>query len=393
MQRPKDFDEMITIEIPNDGSPISWIAYIHKGACVETEFEAWSTHTHNIGKFAPWWCRSLFAVIDGVASFVRAECSEQAWHRLGQVVPHDADLETRLAAGQLDYDVLKVPAQYEFNGQMLQSDTYLNVCSDTGAVLGAFTERYKVHQPRDIVRMFDQLIGVDPRFKWSCSGAIKGRSIIFNTAEFCEDVTVAGEPHKAYLASATSFDGTLATGNTASMIRTVCENTLTAARQSGQTLKLRHSSKLDDARMDRMHDELSQVIAGMHQYKAMGDAMALYKQSQDDTVMLLNNIFFGKDKVPNAEDMKTQTKNQLEDLFDCYRITVKEGTPVGTVWATLNAVTRYVDHNRTTRDHSGDGEFMARFASAQFGSGAAMKARAVDYLVDYMGKPELLLAA
>lgn len=322
--------------------------------------------------------------MNGRASFVRAESSKQAWHKLGQVVADNADLETRLQAADLDFEVIKVPAQYMFNGQLLQSDTYLNVCSDTGAVLGAFTERYKVHQPRDIVRMFDQLIEADPRFKWSCSGAIKGRSIIFNTAEFSDTIEVAGDPHKAYLASATSFDGTLATGNTASMVRTVCENTLTAARARGETLKLRHNSRLDDARMDKMHDELSQVIASMDQYKHMGDAMALTHQSQADTELLLRSIFFGKDKVPtDLDDMKTQTKNQLDDLFDCYRETVKEGTEIGTVWTTLNAVTRYVDHNRTTRDHSGDGEAVSRFASAQYGTGAALKQRAVDYLIEY----------
>jgi|WetSurMetagenome_2_1015567.scaffolds.fasta_scaffold36527_1 phage/plasmid-like protein (TIGR03299 family) len=332
--------------------------------------------------------------IDGVASFVRAASSKQAWHKLGQIVDDNADLDTRLKAGLLDFDVLKVAAQYEFNGEMKTSNTWLNVCSDNGAVLGAFTERYKVHQPRDIVRMFDQLISMDPRFRWSCSGAIKGRSVIFNTAEFSEQIEVAGDPHRAYLASATSFDGTLATGNTASMVRTVCENTLTAARNSGHTLKLRHNTKLNEERMDKMHDELSKVIASMEQYKAMGDAMALYKQSSDDTALLLKAIFFGKDKVPTDEkDLKTQTRNQLEDLFDCYRMTIEEGTPVGTAWATLNAVTRYVDHNRTTRDHSGDGELMSRFASAQFGSGQAMKARAIDYLTEYMGRPELLVAA
>jgi hypothetical protein len=91
------------------------------------------------------------------------------------------------------------------------------------------------------------------------------------------------------------------------------------------------------------------------------------------------------DKIPTDEKaMKTQTVNQLNNLFDCYAATIKEGTPVGTAWATLNAVTRYVDHDRTTRDHSGDGEMVSRFASAQYGSGAAMKERAVDYLVQYM---------
>ncbi len=333
-------------------------------------------------------------IIDGRASFAQSVEGEIAWHKLGQRIAAASTIDERADAAGLAFEVMKVRSQYQFNGELMDSEDWHNVCSDTGQSLGVFTERYKVHQPRQILEMFERLINVDERFQWYSAAALKGRSVVFNCAKFKDDMEAAGEPHKAYLTSATSFDGTLATGNTASLEATVCNNTLTWNRQRGKTLKVRHSSALCETKQDRMNDELMQVIASFDQYKAMADAMALAKSSADDTVMLLKNIFFGKDKVPtDISDMKTQTKNQLEDLIDCYRITVGEGREMGTVWATLNAVTRYVDHNRTTRDHSGDGELMARFASAQFGSGAAMKARAVDYLVDYMGQPELLLAA
>jgi phage/plasmid-like protein (TIGR03299 family) len=331
---------------------------------------------------------------NGQWSFAQAENTEIAWHHLGQRIAACSTLDERAKAAGLDFEVNKVRSQYMFNGELMDSENWHNICSDTGQSLGVFTERYKVHQPRQILEMFERLIAMDERFQWYSAAALKDRSVVFNCASFSEDMECAGELHKAYLTSTTSFDGTMATGNIASMMATVCNNTLQMNRQSGKQTKVRHNSALNEAKQDKINDELMSVIASFEQYKVMADAMAIVKQSADDTKMLLQAIFFGKDKVPtSADDMKTQTKNQLEDLFDCYRITVQEGREVGTVWATLNAVTRYVDHNRTTRDHSGDGELMSRFASAQFGSGQAMKARAVDYLTDYMGRPELLIAA
>ena len=322
--------------------------------------------------------------LNGVASFAQSLEGEVAWHKLGQRIAACSTIEERAKAAQLDYEVVKVMSQYMFNGELRDSEDWHNVCSDTGQSLGVFTDRYKVHQPRQILEMFERLISADPRFQWYSAAALKNRSVVFNCARFTEDMVAAGEPHKAYLTSATSFDGTLATGNTASLEATVCNNTLTWNRQRGKTLKVRHSSKLCESKQDAMNNELEEIIASFDQYKHMADAMAITRQSQADTELLLKTIFFGKDKLP-ADDkgLKTQTVNQLSDLFDCYRTTVKEGREAGTVWATLNAVTRYVDHNRTTRDHSGDGEMMSRFASAQFGSGQAMKQRAVEYLIEY----------
>lgn len=324
-------------------------------------------------------------IVDGVASFAQSLEGKVAWHALGQRIAAASTLEERAKAAGLNFEVFKVRSQYMFNDELLNSEDWHNVCSDTGQSLGVFTDRYKVHQPMQILQMFERLIEGDPRFQWYSAAALKNRSVIFNCAKFADDMVAAGEPHKAYLTSATSFDGTLATGNTASIEATVCNNTLTWNRERGKTLKVRHNAKLCEAKQDRMNEELANVIAGFDQYKVMADAMAIAKQSQDDTEKLLNAIFFGKDKVPaDKADMKTQTRNQLDDLFGCYRQTVQEGREVGTVWATLNAVTRYADHNRTTRDHSGDGEMLSRFASAQFGSGAQMKERAVNYLVEYM---------
>jgi hypothetical protein len=79
-------------------------------------------------------------------------------------------------------------------------------------------------------------------------------------------------------------------------------------------------------------------------------------------------------------DVSTRKQNQFRDMSDAYRTSVREGAPDGSAWAALNAITRYVDHDRSTRsaDSSAD---EARLLSSQFGSGAALKAQAMDLLL------------
>jgi len=88
-----------------------------------------------------------------------------------------------------------------------------------------------------------------------------------------------------------------------------------------------------------------------------------------------------------AEDVSSRKMNQFGDLNRAYGQTVSEGAPAESAWAALQSVTRYVDHAKSTR---GGSEAESRLLSAQFGSGAAMKAEAVRLLTADSDFAELL---
>jgi hypothetical protein len=81
-----------------------------------------------------------------------------------------------------------------------------------------------------------------------------------------------------------------------------------------------------------------------------------------------------------AEELSTRKLNQFGDLSAAYTQSVKEGAIKGSAWAALQAITRYADHNRAVRGN-GLPESLARFNSAQFGSGDLLKGRALDLLL------------
>ena len=328
----------------------------------------------------------------GFDAFARAAGTDKAWHGLGQVVPADASLEDWQRASGTLWECQVVPSQYLFNGEVMTSNNFHMVRSDTGASLGVMSERYKPVQPLQVWEFFKDFISSDDRFTLETGGALKGGKVVWALAKFSEEITAAGDAHIPYVLLTTSFDGKLATTAQATMIRVVCNNTLTASIYAKNTanVKVRHCTRWTDQVAADAHEKLAQVASGFTEYKALADALALQKMSLDQTTDFLRGVFLGDKK--DDEKISTNATNQLESLFDAYRATVKEGTEVGTAWTALNAVTRFVDHGRTTRDHSGEGEASSRMSSAFFGSGAALKQRAIDMLRETLDKP-LLVAA
>jgi hypothetical protein len=171
------------------------------------------------------------------------------------------------------------------------------------------------------------------------------------------------------------------------MTRVVCNNTLDAALSDRKaTIRSRHNTKFN---AERVHAELATIAAGFDHYRQMAEAMVQVKQDKLD----VSQFFKGLLDIPfdaKPDDVSGRKLNQFQALFNAYRETVQEGTQAGTGWTALNAVTRWVDHDRSTR--GGENKVEAQVLSANFGSGATIKAKAVELLLPNFKVPELVAA-
>jgi len=91
------------------------------------------------------------------------------------------------------------------------------------------------------------------------------------------------------------------------------------------------------------------------------------------------------------DDISSRKYNQFLELGQAYSTSVREGAEKNSVWAALQAVTRYADHDRSVQKGS-QREDVARFNSAQFGTGDAIKGKAMQLLLP-MVKDKVLIAA
>lgn len=314
---------------------------------------------------------------------------EDVWHRLGTQKQDGETLDSWVKDAGLDWDVLQLPLRVEAPTNAFGSDHtlpapgWLASCrSDTMGVLGIGSERRKEVPPLELGKFLDQYVSSNPSFKWDTMGSLSGGRSVWFTALYDGDITVAGDKHKARLLATTAYDGTQSTILRGIMDRVVCRNTLSTALADRQNsvIRVRHSTKFNPEQAGR---ELSTIIKGIDCYKAMGDAMAS-RHIEDKSVVSMFRKLLDIPEDAKSTDISTRKLNQFDALSRAYDQTVREtnDTHKGTAWAALNAVTRYVDHDRSTRSGDGAKADETRFISAQFGSGAAMKQAAVQYLDD-----------
>jgi len=302
------------------------------------------------------------------------------WHGEGNIAPDNAtDDEIRIAAG-LDHTYSKREAfAYDKNGSLVRVPDQFFVARDDNdfVVSGSVSEQYEIHQLKELQEGFSAYIAVDPMFRWSSAGSLDMRRKAFFCAEYQEPLSVAGDKHNAYLQSHTGFDGGTSTTNSISMVRAVCANTVAAALASaGAIVKRSHRTVFNPTQVAK---ELAKLIQATVKYKKIGDAMALVHVTQDEVAAYFRNVL----DIPadaTAEKISARKLGQLDTLFNAYETTCGE-TDKGTAWAAFQAVTRYVDHDRGTRSSDALNDNEARFLSANFGSGAGMKADAWQLLM------------
>jgi phage/plasmid-like protein (TIGR03299 family) len=302
------------------------------------------------------------------------------WHKLGQEMPEGATIAQWAENAGLAWSATKTPVYVEWNGQkVLVPNSKAIQRNDTGLVLGMSTDQYQIHQPCEALDWAKRYVDMDSRFKIDVAGSLKEGRIIWVTAVFDANgsggIEIAGQRHVIRLLMSTTFDASGATINKLTDTRVVCNNTLDVALGGDRRaeVRTRHTSKFN---ADKVSRELEGMAQSVDQYKAFGDRMAETRMAKETVSKyfkaLLDIPFDAK-----ADDVSTRKLNQFGDLNRAYQQTVSEGAPAESAWAALNAVTRYVDHDKSTR---GGNETESRLLSAQFGSGATMKAEAVRLL-------------
>jgi len=309
---------------------------------------------------------------------------ETPWHGYGTAAKPDWTLEQWTANAGLDYQIVRVPAGALINGQWQTiAGAWHNIRSDTAAVIGnqTFSDRRVEVQPSELIKFIWKYVETDPRFQMQVMGAIYGGAQIWATAAYNPSghgLTVGGDKHTAHLLARTAFDGSLATVLQTTFTRAVCRNTLSAAYADKRALvSVRHTTAFDPQVAAAQLARLAQSVTS---YKAIGDALAQNQMAADDVVALFRHLL-GIPPEHTSADVSTRKQNQFNALATAYSTTQDERGGEASAFTALQAVTRYVDHDRSVRGGAGTSEDTKRFLSSQFGSGDAFKGKALAFVM------------
>lgn len=312
------------------------------------------------------------------------------WHGLGQALTPGASIEEWTRQAGLGYSVLESPVLYSsLASTELQRwpDRKVLHRSDTGAPLAVVSDGYRVVQPGEIMEFFRELVELGG-FQLETAGALSEGRRVWALASVGDAAPVVDRDLvKPYLLLGTSYDGTMATVAKFTAIRVVCNNTITAAvggysngrpiKGEGETdkgflksaVRVLHSAAFD-AQAVRL--QLGIVAGAFESFLVQSRQLAGQAMTAEEADAFVAELL--QPWRQGAGDIRgSRAYKRVMALFNGGAIGSHIDGVQGTRWGMLNAVTELVDHERGRSNNT-------RMESAWFGTGAAIKAGAVELL-------------
>ena len=302
-----------------------------------------------------------------------AYSGQTPWHKLGQQLTAGASIEEWTKQAGLAYDVLESPVLFNTpatSAPQAWPDRKVLHRSDTGAPLAVVSQGYNVVQPSEVMGFFSKLVDLGG-FTMETAGALSYGRRVWALAKVSDGADIVeGDTVRPYVLLGTSYDGTMATIAKFTSVRVVCNNTITAAVNNSESqIRVLHSERFnaDDVRL-----QLGIVANQWERFlvqsrKLAGEAMTA-EEADSFVTELLKPYHTGKIEIKDSRAFK-----RIIELFNGRAIGSDIKGVAGTRWAALNAVTELVDHERGRSDNT-------RIESAWFGTGAALKNRALELL-------------
>lgn len=316
---------------------------------------------------------------------------EPAWHGLGVVVKDAPSPAEALKIAGLTWDVEQVPlfgkrktvtlgtddVPVETESEMPVTSHVANVRADTGAVLGVVGADYSVVQNRELAGLILDAANAE-NVEMETMGSLRGGKNVFALARLSS--FNIGERDKSYVYAlfANAHDGTAALRILPTSVRVVCMNTYRMATESGAqklTVSLRHTSGLAD-RLEDVRASLRGAASLAAHEEEKARALAARRMTTDEIA-----AFFGKayqtmygempvetpDMTRGERTRLTKAREMASEWAGRLALETRYLDSPPTAWLAANAVTRWIDHERTTRG----GE---RTYSNLLGTGADAKA-------------------
>lgn len=314
-----------------------------------------------------------------------AYAGKTPWHGLGQQLSEGADIDTWTREAGLGYSVQACDVQYEtpaVTGLQSWPERKVLTRSDTGAPLAVVSKDYRVVQPAEVMDFFRKLSDIGG-FQMETAGALSEGRRVWALARVGDGAPVVdGDLVKPYLLLGTSYDGTMATIAKFTAIRVVCNNTITPAVNSRadetdkgylkSSVRVLHSAQFD---ADAVRLQLGIVADQFERFIVQSRQLARRDMNFTEADQFVQELLRPYHQSA-LEITDTKAYKRVIELWQGRAIgsdILSASKVSGSRWAMLNAVTQLVDHERGRSDNT-------RLESAWFGTGAALKNRALELL-------------
>lgn len=299
------------------------------------------------------------------------------WHGLGQNIKDGESIDVWAKTAHMDWTAERAPVVYKAGDQHWEHPTQdVLYRSDNFNPLGIVSGSYKIVQPIEVLEFYRDLTERHG-FKMETAGSLRGGALVWAMARVPMELRLWGQDKVlSYLLLGTSYDKTMSTTAMFTSVRVVCANTLGSAysRNAKGGVTVPHLATFD---ADQVKFDLGALGDTWHRFEESIEKMAETKLPKEDAVLYFMNLFHNP---KNKEDYSDVPKNTISNMLNLFEngpgSNLKSAN--GTMWGAINAVTRYVDHEKGARTDEN------RLNSAWFGDGALLKRKAWVHADGYM---------
>jgi len=290
------------------------------------------------------------------------------WHGLGHSLTEAVGVDEMTVAAGLNWDVAQHPMFIEVNGERRAVPDKVAVTrEDTLDVLSVSSKQWRPMQNRELMEFFREYVEAGSA-TLETAGALNEGKTIWALANINKGFVLNGRDQvNGYLLLSNSHVPGSAIRVMTTMVRVVCQNTLSMAHGSGQDQYRQNHLRAFDISAARQSVELARDSVGRHKDEA--EALMKLELSARDTVAVLAKHFQPEmlEEQNGVEVLLTNPQAQNKQFGDVLRSVVEApGAMPENAWGVLAGVTHWADH--VAGRSSG-----TRMLSSTFGANAKVK--------------------
>lgn len=279
------------------------------------------------------------------AAFVSAR--QDAWHKLGTVVPNELTAEEALRFAHLANWNVRKENLYLADGTLI-SDKFATVRDNPFTagrkdVLGVVGTKYEPIQNEDHASLLDALVD-ESGAHFETAGSLYEGKQTFITMKLPETIQIGGiDSIDTYIAALNSHDGSKAFQFIVTPIRIVCANTQAAAlRNAKSRFSVRHTKSGAEGIIAQARETLGMTFKYISEFQIAAERMIQTDLSDSKFFEIVEQLYpVQKDASDILQLRATTHQNNIMQLFyDSPTMTEIKGT----AWSGYQAVTEYIDH-------------------------------------------------
>lgn len=275
---------------------------------------------------------------------------------IGSEVDASSAAEAMHQAG-LDWTVsledIQTSSGIEIPSKFATIKTHLKEDGVHQSVLGVVGSRYQVVQNAEIFSALDSLVDSGDA-KYVSAGQLEGGAVVWTLMELPKEVSIAGDPHAAYLLARTSHDGSSSLQVAPTVVRLRCTNQINPTLRGSQIKYTLRHSRGATIKVQELREALGVVYSGIDQYVEMANMLSHIKIDDDTFRDIVKRVFPLDPMIENKPShlltrgestRRTRAMKAWSTVHSIYKNAngTQDGLE-GTAYGAWQAVIEYADH-------------------------------------------------